>query len=299
VSVGIPAYNEEKNIGFVLDSVLVQRETGSFKIDEILVVSDGSTDATPSIVKRYCKASSKVRLYHDDVRRGKGHALNVIFKEGSGDVFVLFDADVIPENEWVVYGLVEPFLTDESVGLVGGLPVPLPPESLVEMAGFFSFRIQKFIKEHMNEGSNLYAAHGRVLALSSRLARKISVPSIPAVDAYLYLKCISMGYKFVYVSDRAKVLYRAPRDVEGYISQSARFRRAREPLREIFGDLVDRELKIPVRLLMEAYVKSLIKDPLGGFLWTLLYLYATVTARRFKPSGKWIIAEKSKPLYSK
>lgn len=69
-----------------------------------------------------------------------------------------------------------------------------------------------------------------MLALSSRLARKISVPSIPAVDAYLYLKCISMGYKFIYVGDRAKVLYRVPRDVKGYISQSARFRRAKENL---------------------------------------------------------------------
>ena len=299
VTIGIPAYNEEDNIRFILDSSLNQKETDSFKISEVIVVSDGSVDATPDIVNEYCKVNSKVKLFHHNSRRGKGYALNVIFSKGSGDIFVLFDADVIPKDEWVVRGLVEPFISDGSVGLVGGLPVPLPPESIVEMAGVFSYRLQRFIKESIRGGCNLYAAHGRVLALSSSLAKVITVPSMPAVDAFLYLKCISMGYKFVYVGERAVVFYRAPRDVKGYVSQSARFKRAREPLRKIFGSVVDEEVKVSRRILLEAYVKSLMEDPRGGLLWTLLYSYATLTASRMDVSGRWLIVEKSKALYTK
>ncbi|MEM1658462.1 MAG: glycosyltransferase [Candidatus Jordarchaeales archaeon] len=56
---------------FVLNSVLAQKENDSFKIGEILVVSDGSIDATPDIVREYCAFDSRIRLYHYDVRKGK------------------------------------------------------------------------------------------------------------------------------------------------------------------------------------------------------------------------------------
>jgi len=298
VSVGIPAYNEEKNIKFVLNSVLAQKENDSFKIGEILVVSDGSVDATPDVVREYRAFDSRIRLYHYDVRRGKCYALNVIFREGHGDVFVLFDADVILRDEWVVCGLVEPFLVDKRVGLVGGLPVPLPPEGLIELAGTFSFKLQKFIKENVRGGCNLYAAHGRVLALSSKLAKSIKVPSTYADDAYLYLRCISAGYKFVFVGEKATVFYRAPRNVKGFVSQSVRFRRALEPLRKIFGELVDREVKVPMTTFLKAYIKGLIEDPRGGFLWTLLYSYATLTIKRTPPFGLYFVDEQSKPLFT-
>ncbi|MEM4446036.1 MAG: hypothetical protein QW461_01840 [Candidatus Jordarchaeales archaeon] len=187
---------------------------------------------------------------------------------------------------------------DKRVGLVGGLPVPLPPEGLIELAGIFSFKLQKFIKENVRGGCNLYAAHGRVLALSSKLAKSVKIPNIPAVDAYLYLRCISAGYKFVYVGDKATVFYRAPRNVKGFVSQSARFRRAREPLRKIFGELVDREVKVPMTTFLKAYIKGLIEDPRGSVLWTLLYSYATLTIKRAPPHGIWFVDERSKPLFT-
>ena len=49
VSVIVPAYNAEKYIEKCLDSVLAQ----SFSDFEIVVVNDGSKDATLDILKRY------------------------------------------------------------------------------------------------------------------------------------------------------------------------------------------------------------------------------------------------------
>jgi len=53
VSIGIPAYNEEANIGKLLSSLIKQKEAG-FIIKEIIVVSDQSTDKTDEIVFLGC-----------------------------------------------------------------------------------------------------------------------------------------------------------------------------------------------------------------------------------------------------
>ena len=52
VSIGIMAYNEEKNIGNLLKTLLKQNL--SF-VKEIIVVNSGSTDKTAKIVKKFTK----------------------------------------------------------------------------------------------------------------------------------------------------------------------------------------------------------------------------------------------------
>ena len=49
VSVIVPAYNQEKYIGRCMDSILGQ----SLEEIEVIAVDDGSTDATPDILRRY------------------------------------------------------------------------------------------------------------------------------------------------------------------------------------------------------------------------------------------------------
>lgn len=57
VSVIIPAYNAEATLGECLDSVLQQSQVG-----EVVVVDDGSTDATGAVAGRYAAADGRVRL---------------------------------------------------------------------------------------------------------------------------------------------------------------------------------------------------------------------------------------------
>ena len=52
ISIGVCAYNEEKNILHTLGSILSQ-ELDGFEISEIIVVSSGSTDRTESIVHEF------------------------------------------------------------------------------------------------------------------------------------------------------------------------------------------------------------------------------------------------------
>jgi len=61
VSIGVMAYNEERNIDNLLNTLLNQR-TNKINIKEIIVISSGSTDKTNEIVQRFSKKNKKIKL---------------------------------------------------------------------------------------------------------------------------------------------------------------------------------------------------------------------------------------------
>src|SRR3989344_306584 len=79
VIVGIPAFNEEKNIGVLLESILLQKGN-NFTIDKVIVVCDGSRDNTAEIVKLYSKKFNQISLKDDNKRKGKAARLNEFYK---------------------------------------------------------------------------------------------------------------------------------------------------------------------------------------------------------------------------
>ena len=92
ISVLLPAYNEAENLGPVIDEI-AEVITGLGRTFEIIVVDDGSTDATPSVVAALsARHPSLVGLR---MRRnvGKSAALAAGFTEVTGRIVVLMDAD--------------------------------------------------------------------------------------------------------------------------------------------------------------------------------------------------------------
>ena len=85
VSVVIPTHNGQRYIGATLDSVLAQRHRPL----EILVVDDGSTDATAQIVRGY---ASEVRLIEQD-QRGHPAARNTGIRAAGGEFLGFLDHD--------------------------------------------------------------------------------------------------------------------------------------------------------------------------------------------------------------
>ncbi|NTU47898.1 MAG: glycosyltransferase family 2 protein [Syntrophobacteraceae bacterium] len=88
ISVVIPAFNEEAAIGMVLDDV----ESALEEIDaphEIIVVDDGSTDSTGTIVSR----REGIRLIRLDENKGYGASLKAGIRMATGDIIVITDAD--------------------------------------------------------------------------------------------------------------------------------------------------------------------------------------------------------------
>lgn len=92
LSLVLPAFNEEANIGLVTREALASlpRFADSF---EIIVVDDGSRDRTAEIVTDIARQDQRVRLVRHERNRGYGAALVSGFNATSGDYVMFMDAD--------------------------------------------------------------------------------------------------------------------------------------------------------------------------------------------------------------
>ncbi|MDE6864821.1 MAG: glycosyltransferase, partial [Alistipes sp.] len=91
ISVIIPLYNKEREIGDTLRSVLAQ----TLRPTEIVVVDDGSTDRSADIVREIAAANPLVRLVAQ-ANAGECAARNRAIAETTGEYIALLDAD----DEW-------------------------------------------------------------------------------------------------------------------------------------------------------------------------------------------------------
>jgi polyisoprenyl-phosphate glycosyltransferase len=105
----IPAYNEQETIGNVL-SVLTKVK----KLDKIIVVSDGSTDKTVNVAKKF-----DVEVIALEENLGKGGAMKAGLTDMSADVLLFLDADLIGLKVKHVCDLLEPVLKDEADITIG------------------------------------------------------------------------------------------------------------------------------------------------------------------------------------
>ncbi len=92
LSVIIPAYNEERRLPATVDSVsaYLRGQGTSF---EIIVVDDGSLDATAAVVESMAAGQPEIRLISYRPNRGKGHAVRVGMLAAVGDLLLFDDAD--------------------------------------------------------------------------------------------------------------------------------------------------------------------------------------------------------------
>jgi len=88
ISVIIPAYNAERTIGAALSSVLLQSHS---KI-EVIVIDDGSVDATPAVVDEMATKDQRIRRITQE-NRGVSSARNRGIDSATGEWIALLDAD--------------------------------------------------------------------------------------------------------------------------------------------------------------------------------------------------------------
>ena len=114
VSVVVCAYNAADTLEDCLSSL----DALTYPDFEVILVNDGSTDATGEIARRH----SRVRVI-EVPNAGLSAARNVGLAEATGEIVAYTDADTRPDRDWLTF-LVQPFLTSDVVASGGPNVVP-------------------------------------------------------------------------------------------------------------------------------------------------------------------------------
>ena len=92
-SIVLPAYNERERIAGTLDRILAYGTRRGWNA-EVIVVNDGSSDATAEIVREYAREHPALRLLENPGNRGKGYSVRNGMLHARGDILLFSDADL-------------------------------------------------------------------------------------------------------------------------------------------------------------------------------------------------------------
>lgn len=195
ISVVIPVKNGERWIEGKLRSILASDYPGN--LIEILVVSDGSTDSTETIVRQF--GDVRVRLLSLPPG-GKAIAVSQGLKAVTGEIIVLTDVRQTFERD-AISKLVSCF-GDPTVGVVTGELVIRKGESFEEYNTGLYWTYEKWIRRNLNRIDAMLGATGAIYAIRASLTEPIP-PDILLDDVYLPFVAAFKGYR-IYFEDDAK-----------------------------------------------------------------------------------------------
>ena len=212
VAVGVMVYNEEKNLGPLLD-LLGRSQSPSLRLSAIVVVSSGSTDASVPIARARAAVDPRVHVIDDHERRGKATAINQFLAHVADevDICVLSSGDVLP-GEAALQRLVEPF-ADPSVGMTGAHPVPTNRgASAVDRMVRLQWELHHRISLRAPKMGELIAFRRDIPRLD---------PETAVDEAYIEAMVRGRGQDVVYVPG-AEVFNHGPTNLREFVSQRRR-----------------------------------------------------------------------------
>jgi len=186
VSLIIAAYNEEP--------VIEKKIKNSLKLDypnlEIIVVSDGSTDNTNKICKKY----KKIKLIEIKQRAGKINALNTAVPQAKGEILVFSDANVYYKEDCIKQ-LVKHF-NDPKVGCVTGHVKLIAKQGKHKQGEGIYTRIERLIQIKESELSSVIGLDGAMYSLKKELYQPLGNYFIE--DFIMGMNIIKQGYRVIY-----------------------------------------------------------------------------------------------------
>ncbi|MGH8522696.1 MAG: glycosyltransferase family 2 protein [Gammaproteobacteria bacterium] len=189
VSVIVAAYNEEGLIAGKISGLLAQDYPPTQM--EIIVASDGSTDATDAVVT----AHAGVKLVRVEGRQGKSAAQNAAVEVAHGEILVFTDATTVIANDGI-RKLVRSF-GDSTVGCVGTKLTYVSKGGSATGAGGSSYwNYERWIKTMESTVNSLIGVSGCFYGVRKGLYEKI--PPNLISDFTIALVTYEKGFRVVY-----------------------------------------------------------------------------------------------------
>lgn len=289
ITVGIPAHNEEENIGKILE-ILLNQKVENFDELEIVVVVSGSTDRTADIVREYQKKHDNIKLILQEKREGHASAVNEIIRNSTGDIIVFGCADTVPQKD-VISKLVRHF-KDKEIGAVVGKAIPVnDPNTLWGFIGqtFFKWNYQDDI---------LMVDFEAFSAVRKDLIDYLPLDANPT-ERYVDLMVRKKGYKVIHEPE-AIIYSKFPDNLRDFIIQ-----RKRNLVHHIHFERAT-GIKPPhtsIRRVLPLILKSVSLNPKKLFALFIMitfslycYIHAWIDFKRGKTYLTWEIAKSTKKI---
>lgn len=276
VTIGISAYNEAANIGHIIKDILSQRQI-NFTLNKIIIISDGSTDKTVDQVKLI--QDYRIQVVAGNKNLGQTARINQLMCLSMTNILIFLDSDIILDDQSALTKLINPFYLNPKVALVGGNPNSVGKYNFLTQSWLVTKNAYTYIRQHINNGNNVFGCMGGMLAIAKPLYRQLSIPrNIFAWDSFLYFSCLKHGYKFVNAKN-AQSLHPLIYTLSAHINRSRRHNKSTFELKPYFGNLIDKEFYIPRRLFLEATLKQFLKYPIHTIFIYSLNIYSRLLTK--------------------
>lgn len=255
----VPTHNDGSNIGPLVERLLAEPSVG-----EVLVVASACDDATvPTVMDLAATADGRIRLYVEAVRSGKPAAVNFGLSQNELPVVMVVSGDVLPEPG-TIDQLVEA-VQQPGVGLAGGRPVPVNPETtLIGHAVHLLWRLHHRVAMGRPK-------IGEVIAMRAEAAVPLPETSVdePCFQAMLE----GAGWKSAYVAE-ALIANRGPCTAKDFVKQRRQVHTGNLWLQRRQGYTVP---SLHPALLLTELWRDLLDDPRRCRPKRLLWTASTVT----------------------
>ncbi len=200
VSVVVACHNEAPVIEARIENLL--RSDYPPELLEIIIVSDGSTDETENLARRF--ASDRVQVIACPERRGKPAALNLGVAQSSGEIIVFADARQRFETD-AVKNLASNF-NDREVGVVSGELVLTADSSVGEGVGLY-WKYEKWIRKNESLSGSVIGATGAIYSIRRKLWKPLPNETL-LDDVYTPMQIAIKGWRVVF-EERARAFDQA------------------------------------------------------------------------------------------
>ncbi len=188
VAVVSAVYNEEKYIGRLIESLLLQTQVP----DEIVFVDDGSTDSTAAVIESFTKKNPTMRLLRNS-NQGPAASRNTAWRAAQADIVIFTDGDCVPNKDWIEKLLTG--LTSEDIAAAAGTYSTLNENNVlarfvgheiawryrnvrgpVDAHGAYNLAVRKKVLEEMGGFEESYKApSGEDWDLTYRISRRYKI----------------------------------------------------------------------------------------------------------------------------